>query len=113
VPLAMAYRAFSKHLPDDHLIEVERTLENGRITEFCVRLHYRGRCICRYDTAHGFAHKDVLRRRHSFLEKLRRKECLLEKVDCTYMGEYKKVFEYALCDFTQNYAQYSQRFENS
>ena len=35
------------------------------------------------------------------------------KVDCTYMGEHKKVFEYALCDFTQNYAQYSQRFENS
>jgi hypothetical protein len=31
----------------------------------------------------------------------------------TAMGEYKKVFEYALCDFTQNYAQYSQRFENS
>ncbi len=109
----MARKAFITHLNEEHEIKAEYAITDGEITDFCVRLEFKGQCIRRYDTAHNHAHQDVLRKRHSWAEKVRRKECLLDKVDCTNIGTYQEVFEHALRDYKENYAQYSQGFERS
>jgi hypothetical protein len=109
----MRDKSFVKDLPDDHQIVAEWTTRGGEITKFCVRLQYQGRCICRYDTSHGFPHQDILRKGHGLLDWLTGKEYLLNKVDCRYIGDNQKVFEYALSDFSQDYERYSRLFESS
>jgi hypothetical protein len=56
--------------------------------------------ICRYDTAHGFAHLDILSRKGNLLRKIR----------LTTLSTYQEALEYALADFKENYQAYGRRF---
>ncbi len=55
-------------------------------------LVHEGICIARYDTAHGFAHRDVLGKKSALIRK--------ETYDSLSVRE---VFEHAINDFTENY----------
>lgn len=65
--------AFFKFLDDGDTIRVQFDLERGRVVDFSVQLESwidgRWRRVARYDTAHGFAHRDLLGWGGAVLEK--------------------------------------------
>ena len=87
-------------MPDGFKIYVRRTTRRGELSDFAVVLIYGGECIVRYDTAHGFAHKDVLGKRSALIEK--------QSFDLLSTWE---AFEYALNDLAENFRDYLQFFE--
>ena len=76
-------------------IEIERTTVAGRITSFRVvmimEIHGKKYCIARYDTAHGYAHRDVLGRIEGLRGKLP-----------APMLNYNQAFRYAVRDIQHN-----------
>lgn len=96
-------RHWTKHLPDDFLIQVSLRTAGPEIISFSVALVKDGRCITRYDNAHGFAHRDVLGRKSaSPLEK--------ERFNSLTSSE---VFNYAIKDIAKNYAKYYEEFQEN
>jgi hypothetical protein len=106
----MAHNAFTKHLPDEHVIFAEYTLNRGVMAKFCVRLEYKGECVSRFDNAHGYPHQDILGRKPTGWLRRFRKENLIDKVDCRSIGMNEEVFQRALDEFSNHFARYSQRF---
>lgn len=88
-------KEWTQYLPDGFTVEAVLTTFLSRIVSFSVVLLKDGQCISRYDTAHGFAHRDVLGRKSaSPLRKIKYRMPLTE------------VFNHARRDFTENYAKY-------
>jgi hypothetical protein len=59
-------REWTKYLPDGFTIQVFLKTFLGQIVSFSVVLLKDGECITRYDTMHGFAHRDVMGRKSDF-----------------------------------------------
>ena len=95
----MPRKDWIKNLPDGFTIYARRTTTRGEMTDFAVVLIYGGECIARFDTAHGFAHKDVLGRKSALIRK--------EKYDNLSV---KEAFEHAINDLSENYEAYLQFF---
>ena len=62
---------------------------------FAVILVFNDECVCRYDTAHGIAHKDVLGK----------KSGLIRKEWCESLT-FKEAFSHAIHDLSENYQTY-------
>jgi hypothetical protein len=91
----MPFKDWFQDLPDGFVLYIGRRTERGQPTSFCVVLIYEDECITRYDTAHGFAHRDILGR----------KSGLIEKVSCETLGN-KQAFQNAIRDLKTNFRQY-------
>jgi hypothetical protein len=91
----MPFKDWFQELPDSFVLYIGRTTERGAMISFSVVLIYDDKCITRYDTAHGFAHRDVLGM----------KSGLIEKVLCENMS-YQEAFDHAIRDFETNYRKY-------
>lgn len=78
---------------------VERTTDEGNVTRFRVILFATiaetTHCVTRYDTAHGYAHRDVLGL----------KEGLRGKLAC-HTVTHNDAFHYAIHDIKQNFETY-------
>ena len=80
-------------------VEVERRSRGGRVTGFRIvpladiggEMH----CVTRYDTSHGFAHRDIL----AFGGRLVAKELVEEQ-------DFALAFEQAYLDIVKNYERY-------
>ena len=91
----MPQKDWIKDLPNGFYIYVNRTTKGAHITDFRVVLIYDGFCVTRYDTAHGYPHRDVLGRKSALIRK--------EKYDSPSFNE---VFKHAIDDLSTNYAAY-------
>jgi len=92
---------WTEYLPNGFVMQVYMNKILGRIVSFSVVLINGNECISRYDTAHGYAHRDVLGRKSaSPLYKIPYNMLTLEEV-----------FRYAREDFSTNYANYYAYFE--
>jgi hypothetical protein len=80
-------------------VEVERHSRGGRVTGFRIVLlaDIDGimHCVTRYDTSHGFAHRDIL----AFGGRLVAKELVEEQ-------DFALAFEQAYLDIVNNYGRY-------
>ncbi len=94
---------FRRFLTDDDFIRVSFVTDKGKIQEFVIQLESRlgddWHPIVRYDCAHGFAHRDLLRPRKSAEKKL------LEETDLN------RALTFAQKDITTNWQTYRRRFE--
>jgi len=93
------------HLDGGFEIYGEYVLLRGEVLKFVVVLLWRDARenvlqVRRYDTAHGFAHLDILSRKGN----------LLRKVRLTEPTSYQEALEYALADFKENYQAYGRDF---
>jgi len=70
-------------------------LSSGR----CCKTKHGDKCVCRYDTAHGCPHLDIVNTRGQLLEK----KWLLEM-------SIAEALRFAIEDFKQNYADYVKNF---
>ena len=77
------------------MLYIWKQTDKGRITSFSVALIFEEECITRYDTAHGFAHRDVLGR----------KSALIEKRICENLSN-RQAFQYAIRDLETNFRDY-------
>jgi hypothetical protein len=93
-------KEWTQQLPDGFTIEVVLTTVLSRIVSFSVVLLKDGQCISRYDTAHGFAHRDVLGRKSASIFKIPYDTLTL-----------KEVFRFADKDLSENYAKYYAYYE--
>lgn len=79
----------------DFQLLIHRDTFRGRMTSFAVLLlalhDGKWQCVTRYDTAHGFAHRDVLGLKEGLRGKL-----LLPNLS------YAEAFRYAILDLKQN-----------
>jgi hypothetical protein len=91
----MPPKEWTHYLPDGFTLRVGRQTVGGKMTGFSVALVYEGECIVRYDTAHGFAHRDILGR----------KSGLIEKQTCETLST-REAFQYAIHDLKTNYRQH-------
>ena len=77
---------------------------NGRIRHFCVQLEVRidgiWMPVVRYDTAHGFAHRDILDRKGNNIEKTP-----------LFGMDYNDALTFAESDLKANWAFYKHLFE--
>ena len=84
---------WQKWLSESCFVFVERITVGGKLTDFRVVLLAvigdRLQCVTRYDTAHGFAHRDILR----FDGSLLRKEPMQENdFDLAFDAAYDEIF---------------------
>ncbi len=84
-----------KDLPDGFQVYFRLVTFFGRVVGFSASLSHGGECITRYDTAHGFAHRDVLGRQNALIRK--------ESYETLSL---KEVFLHANRDLSENYASY-------
>ncbi len=95
----MPLKEFESWLSDVCRIYVERTTDEGHVTRFRVLLFATidemTHCVTRYDTAHGYAHRDVLGL----------KEGLRGKLAC-HILTHDQAFQYAIHDIKQNFETY-------
>lgn len=92
---------WTEYLPDGFVMQVYMNTLLSRIVSFSVVLIKDDECITRYDTAHGFAHRDVLGRKSaSSLYKIPYDTLTLEEA-----------FRHARQDLPQNYAKYYAYYE--
>lgn len=91
----MPRKEWIQDLPYGFKHYVWRQTVGGRITAFSVALVHEDECIARYDTAHGFAHRDVLGQ----------KSALIAKVSCENLTT-QQAFQYAIDDFKKNFRQH-------
>jgi len=91
----MPLKGWIQYLPDGFDLRVLRQTDHGRLTAFSVVLVYEDECIRRYDTAHGFAHRDILGR----------KSGLIEKQPCESLAN-EEAFHNAINDLKTNYRAY-------
>jgi hypothetical protein len=99
------HRAF---LGDGFELLVRYRLDRGEVVDFAVVLFREQeetvpQELCRYDTAHGFAHLDILTRSGSLRKKIR----------ILHLPGYKEVFEYAIADLKTNREAYWRGFISS
>ena len=84
------------HLDDGFEIRIRRDMLRGRLLSFAVVLiRFDGQtseCISRYDTAHGFAHKDILGKKSGLFRKASY---------ATFV--FDEIFDHALRDFKKGY----------
>jgi hypothetical protein len=97
---AMPLKEWKKPLPDGFMMLVRRDTVLGKIVDFAVVLVHDGECITRYDSSHGFAHRDILGRR----------EGLIKKKIYPNMT-FKEAFRHALNDIPSNYREYFAFFD--
>jgi hypothetical protein len=88
----MSLKEWVTELPDGFHIVARRELKRGVIVEFSVVLIFNDQCICRYDTAHGKSHKDILGKKGGLISK--------EWYETIPKNE---VFKHAIQDFKTNY----------
>ena len=94
------------HLRDGFIIIVEYWFKKGKITRFATPLiHLQddgagSEEICRYDTAHDFAHLDILDHNRK----------VINKVALSGAPSYKKAITYAIHDLKTNYQKYWQDY---
>jgi hypothetical protein len=62
----MPLKRWIQYLPDGFMLYIGKQTYKGRIASFSVALIFEDECITRYDTVHGFAHRDVLGPRNEF-----------------------------------------------
>lgn len=78
-------------------------VDHGRVLRFVVQLECRfegdWHPVVRYDTAHGFAHRDLLRPSGE-----------VEKTE-TETQDYNEALTYAIDDLTANWVMYRRRYE--
>jgi hypothetical protein len=91
----MPIKRWIQFLPDGFDLRIFRQTEHGRLTAFSVVLVYENECITRYDTAHGFAHRDILGR----------KSALIEKQFCENLIN-EEAFQHAVHDLKTNYCEH-------
>ncbi len=94
---------YQKRFDDGNRSRVEFTTERGKILKFAVQLecYFAGRWhpVLRYDTAHGFAHRDILRPK---------KDAIKEKLD---LPGYDEALTFAIDDLNRNWLQYRRRYQ--
>jgi hypothetical protein len=94
--------SYKIHLKAGFVIIVEYWWKAGKITRFAtplIRLHDEDQGsdeICRYDTAHNFAHLDILDDKRN----------VINKVAITGSPSYRKAITYAIDDLKTNYRKY-------
>jgi hypothetical protein len=100
-------KRISIELPDDFRMVVDYWWRRGKVLRFAAVL-VRSRKnadgwieICRYDTAHGFAHLDVLDERGK----------VINKIPLSGHSSYKTAITYAVADLKENYRKYWQEYE--
>lgn len=96
----MPQKDWIKELPDGFRIYVRRRTKAGELVDFSVVLIYEDECIVRYDTAHGFAHKDVLGKNSALIQK--------ESYERLSTWE---AFEHAIYDLAENFRRYRRFYE--
>jgi hypothetical protein len=95
-------KKYSIDLSDGFLIVAEYTWQRGKITKFALILIRKKEAeegyhaLCRYDTAHGFAHLDRLDYRGR----------VIEKVAVPGITSYKTAYTHAKDDLQKNYQLY-------
>jgi hypothetical protein len=94
---------FRRLLDDENALRVRFELERERVHQFVVQLECRfdteWHPVVRYDTAHHFAHKDVL---HPSGE--------TEKLELAGQ-DYNEALTFAIQDLSNNWQAYRQRYE--
>ncbi len=101
----MPSKRYEIWLSQTAFIVVDIVMAAGRVVSFCVRLMILGvdkeRNIARYDTAHGIAHRDILDRRGSVVQKVWFPDQPLEAV-----------LNQALDDFKLHYQEYEETWQS-
>jgi hypothetical protein len=87
-------------LSDGFTLYVIRDSHQGQLRSFSVVLMYEGVCISRYDTAHGYAHRDVLGLKKGWMK----------AVPCAEGMSYNRSFDVAMHDLKENYEEYHRFF---
>jgi len=99
----MPEKFYKDRIDDKTYITVLFVTVDGRVVSFVVRLmlqtKHGDKCVCRYDTAHGCPHLDIVNTRGQLLEK----KWLLEM-------SIAEALRFAIEDFKQNYADYVKNF---
>ncbi len=94
---------FRKRFDDNNAARVRFALERKRVLSFVVQLECRFESewhpVVRYDTAHGFAHRDMLRPGKE-----------TEKTALSFQ-EYGAALTFAINDLAQNWERYRLRYE--
>jgi hypothetical protein len=94
---------FRRLFDDKNAARVWFELEQNKVLNFVVQLECRmngkWRPVVRYDTAHGFAHRDVL---HPSSE--------TEKTEMT-IENYNDALTFAIKDLVENWERYRRRYE--
>ncbi len=91
----MPHKDWVKYLAEGFELLVRQDSLFGIWYGFAVVLVFNGECICRYDTAHGAPHKDVLGKRSG----------LIRKEWCENLP-FKEAFAHAIHDLSENYQSY-------
>ncbi len=91
----MPQKDWKKHLPDGFYLLIRRETWFGRTRDFAVVLVFDEECVTRYDSSHGYVHRDVLGR----------KAGLINKIPYPNMT-FAEGFSYALHDIPSNYREY-------
>ena len=99
----MPEKAFVIQVSLDDRIQHRRTIQRGEILEFMVQyeilLDGRWTPAVRYDTAHGFAHRDLL----SPSGETRKQRLFLQ--------DFTQAYTFAANDLRENWARYREQFE--
>jgi hypothetical protein len=94
---------FRRLLDDKNVVRVSFVTERNRVLRFVVQLECRfngeWEPVVRYDTAHGFAHRDVLHPSGK-----------TDKTE-TAVRDYNEALTFAIHDLTGNWAKYRRRYE--
>jgi hypothetical protein len=107
-PRPIATHSFRISLPDGFVIIVEYWLNQGTLTKFAAILirfledSEDTEEICRYDTAHDFAHLDVLDDRRKVIDKVKLPH-----------GSFQKALAYAIHDLKTRHLEHWNRFEKT
>jgi hypothetical protein len=93
--LVLRTKEWIKYLPEGFAIYLTLRTFLGNINSFSVVLVKDDECVTRYDTAHGFVHRDVIGRRNALIMK--------ERYDRMNL---KEAFDHANRDLSEKYASY-------
>ena len=96
--------AFNNIFDEDNIVRIRFETEHGQILSFVVQLEcffegYEWLPIVRYDTAHGFAHRDTLHPKQE-----------TEKTELA-VRDYNEGMNYAIEDIKANWQFYRRRYE--
>jgi hypothetical protein len=94
--IGMPEKNWVEWLPDGFFLYVFRETSQGLLESFTIALIYENACITRYDTAHGYAHRDVLGTTKGWMK----------NVPCPNGMSYNEAFHLALKDLKRNYEEY-------
>jgi hypothetical protein len=94
---------FRRLLDDKNAVRVSFVVERNQVLRFTVQLECRfngtWEPVVRYDTAHGFAHRDLLHPSGK-----------TDKVE-TAVRNYNEALTFAIHDLTDNWVSYRRRYE--